>query len=225
MKRYVFVFVITAVVLLFTGCAKDNYEPPKAVLNGRVVYQGQPVGVRSNGVQLELWQRGFQVFSKIPVYVAQDGSFSASLFDGDYKLVQLRGNGPWVDKADSIDVQVKGTTTIDMPVTPYFTISNATFQKSGNDITASGKVNQVSTNAIERVSLYIGTTNIVDVTNNSARLDRTGAAIADLSQPLALSVALPAALLTREYVYARLGVKTSGIGEMIYTEPAKVMLR
>jgi hypothetical protein len=32
-----------AIVLLFTGCAKDNYEPPRAVLTGRVVYQGQPL--------------------------------------------------------------------------------------------------------------------------------------------------------------------------------------
>jgi hypothetical protein len=214
-----------AIVLLLAACAKDNYEAPKAVLTGRVVYQGQPVGVRSNGVQLELWQHGFQVFSKIPVYVAQDGTFSASLFDGDYKLVQLRGNGPWVDKADSLDVQVRGATTVDMPVTPYFTISNATAQKTGNDITASAKVTQVSSNAIERVSLYLGTTTIVDVTNNTARLDRTGAAIANLAQPITFSLTLPAALAGRDYVYARVGVKTSGIGEMIYSEPQKVMLR
>jgi hypothetical protein len=225
MKRYIPAALVFASVLLFAGCTKDNYEKPKAVLNGRVVYQGQPVGVRSNGVQLELWQHGFQVFSKIPVYVAQDGTFSASLFDGDYKLVQLRGNGPWVDKTDSLDVQVRGTTAIDVPVTPYFTISNETFQKSGNDITASGKVNKVSSNAIERVSLYLGTTTIVDVTNNTTRLDKTGAAIGDLSQPISFSLPLPATLSGRDYVYARLGVKTSGIGEMIYTQPQKVMLK
>jgi len=225
MKRYLPAPVFMAIVLLFAGCAKDNYETPKAVLYSRLGFPGQPVGVRSNGVQLELWQYGFQVFSKIPVYVAQDGTFSASLFDGNYKLVQLRGNGPWLDKADSLDVQVRGTTAIDMPVTPYFTISNPTFAKSGNDITASGKINQVSTNAIERVSLYVGTTTIVDVTNNSTRLDKTGAAIADLSQPLSFTLTLPATLSAREYVYARLGVKTSGIGEMIYTQPQKVMLK
>jgi hypothetical protein len=225
MKSTITSYALAAIVLLLAGCAKDNYKKPSAVLTGRVVYQGQPVGVRSNGVQLELWQHGYQVYSKIPVYVAQDGTFSASLFDGDYKLVQLKGNGPWVDKPDSLDVSVRGATTIDMPVTPYFTISNETFQKNGTTVTASGKITKVSTNAIERVSLYIGTTTIVDATNNGAVSNQTGAALADLSQPITFSLSLPAALSGRDYVYARIGVKTSGIGEMLYTKPQKIALK
>lgn len=225
MKSSIALNALAALILLLAACAKDNYKMPNAVLTGRVVYQGQPVGVRSNGVQLELWQHGYQVFSKIPVYVAQDGTFSASLFDGNYKLVQLKGNGPWVDKADSVDITVKGSTRVDMPVTPYFTISGESFAKSGSSVTASGKITKVSTNTIERVSLYIGTTTIVDATNNGAVSNQTGAALADLSQPINFSLALPAALAGRDYVYARIGVKTLGTGEMLYTPPQKIVLK
>ncbi len=225
MKSSIASYALAALILLLAACAKDNYKMPNAVLTGRVVYQGQPVGVRSNGVQLEFWQHGYQVFSKIPVYVAQDGTFSASLFDGNYKLVQLKANGPWVDKADSVDVTVKGSTTVDMPVTPYFTISGETFTKSGTTVTASGKITKISTNTIERVSLYIGTTTIVDATNNGAVSNQTGAALADLSQPINFSVALPAALAGRDYVYARIGVKTLGTGEMLYTQLQKIVLK
>lgn len=225
MKRKNLSFAIMAFAIAIAGCTKDNYKQPTSVIKGRVVYQGQPVGVRSNGVQLELWQHGFQLFSKIPVYVDQDGSFSASVFDGDYKLVQLKGNGPWVDKTDSIDVQVRGESVIDVPVTPYFTITNETFTKSGTTITGTGKVTKISTNAIERVTLYIGTTAIVDANNNSTKLDKTGTAVADLTQPLSFNLTLPANLSSRDFVFVRLGVKTAGIGEMAYTKAQQLQLK
>jgi hypothetical protein len=58
-------------------------------------------------VQLEIWQKGYQLYTSIPVYVTQDGTFSAVLFDGNYKLVSKSGNGPWVSKQDTVDFVVK----------------------------------------------------------------------------------------------------------------------
>jgi hypothetical protein len=112
MKKNLIVLFMMASAAILTGCEKDNYQQPKSVLKGRIVYDGQVIGLRSNGVQLELWQHGYQLFTKIPVHVEQDGTFSASLFDGNYKLVRLRGNGPWTDNSDSIDVQLKGSHTL-----------------------------------------------------------------------------------------------------------------
>src|SRR3982751_5000804 len=97
-------------MFILSSCEKDNRTPPESTLTGRVVYNKEPIGVRSGGVSFEIWQRGFQLFSKITLNIAQDGSFSAALFDGDYKLVRARGAGPWVDNVDSIDVHVSGAT-------------------------------------------------------------------------------------------------------------------
>lgn len=219
-----------AFVLLLASCKKDNYEAPSSSLTGRVVYQGQTIGVRTpinggGGVQLELWQTGFALFQKIPVYVNQDGTFSASLFDGNYKLVMLKGSGPWVDNTDTINVQVSGATNIDFPVTPYFTVKNETFQKSGNAITATCKVDQVvASRAIERVALYIGTTQFVDQNVNAGTQNLTGAALGNLSQPLSLSYTIPASLAGRGFVYARIGVKATGITEMVYTQVQQINL-
>ncbi|CCH53313.1 hypothetical protein BN8_02401 [Fibrisoma limi BUZ 3] len=221
MKAILYSLLVGTVML--AGCEKDNFEPPKSTLTGRVVYENQPVGVRTNGVQLELWQPGFQLFTKIPVYVAQDGSFSASLFDGDYKLVRLRGNGPWVDNTDTINVQVRGAATIDVPVQPYYVIRNEKFQRSGTNLTASCQVNQATTGrAVERVTLYVGATQFVDINNNAGRVDLTGAALADLSKPLAFSLAVPGALISKNYFYGRIGVKTVGVAEMLYTPVMKI---
>ena len=127
MKRSFSILASLALAASLAACefgVFDNYDEPNALLTGRVVYQGSPVGVRSNGVQLELWQPGYDLNQKIPIYVDQDGSFSAMVFDGEYKLNLLAGNGPWVDIRDTLQVQVQGQTQVDVPVVPYYTIEN-----------------------------------------------------------------------------------------------------
>lgn len=226
MKRNIFSIIGCAVVLLFSSCEKDNYDAPASTLTGRVVYQDQPLGVRSDGVQLELWQSGYSLFTKIPVYVAQDGTFSASLFDGNYKLTRLRGNGPWADNTDTINIQVKGGTTVDVPVDPYFVIRNDNVQRSGNAINATFNIQRVNTTKdLEYVRLYVGQTMITDQVRNDGSATKMPADIADMSQPVTLSVNVPGSLASKEAVYARIGVKTVGVAELLYSQPIKVNLK
>lgn len=218
--------LLLALTVGLSGCEKDNRTEPKSVLKGRVVFEGQPIGVRSNGVQLELWQHGYQLFTKIPVMIAQDGTFSASLFDGNYKLVRLRGNGPWTDNTDSIDVELRGSKEIDVPVNPYFVFKNEVYSKGEGKVSATFNLQQVATGrTIERVNLYIGTTTIVDPNNNVGNAQEVAANLADLSKPVTLTVNIPAAHASRQYIYARIGVKTSGVGEMLFGMPQKIMLK
>jgi hypothetical protein len=210
-------------IALITGCKKDNFEKPAARLSGRVVYNKEPLGLRSNGVQLEIWQRGYQLYSKVALHVAQDGSFSASLFDGNYKLVLIPGNGPWVSNTDTIDVAVNGSTTIDVNVQPYFIVKNATATKSGTDLNATVSLEQVDTRQqLEAVYLYVGSTNIVDQVNNLGGSNVIAANIPDLSQPVPLKLTIPASLASQPFFYARVGVKIIGVAEMIYSQPLKV---
>jgi hypothetical protein len=216
-------YIVAAFGFMLTGCEEDNFEPPKSTLTGQVVYQDQAIGVRSNGVQLELWQPGFALFEKIPVHVDQDGSFSAALFDGNYKLVRLRGNGPWVDNTDTINVEVKGATVVDVPVQPYYMIRNEQYLGNGESMTATLDVEQVTPGtAIERVTFYIGTTTIVDANNFAAVTDIWEPTEEALSAPMSLTIALPGELAAREYAFARVGIKMAGVQEMIYSQVHKV---
>jgi hypothetical protein len=209
--------------MMMGACKKDNYEKPSSILSGTVVYNKEALGVRSNGVQLELWQHGFELFSKIPVYVAQDGTFSASLFDGSYKLVLLPGNGPWANNTDSIDVTVNGNTIVEVPVQPYFAIRNATAAKSGTNVTATFSIERVhATSGLESVSLYVGKTNIVDAVNNLGAVSINGGDISDITQPVTLTLTIPAALSAQPFFYARASIKTAGVAEQIYTQPIKI---
>ncbi|WP_343689094.1 DUF3823 domain-containing protein [Chitinophaga sp.] len=207
--------IASLLLVLVAGCKKDNYEKPKSTLTGRVVYDKNALGVRSNGVQVELWQHGYALFSKIPVYVGQDGAFSAILFNGDYKLVLRQGNGPWLDNADSVDVRVNGSTSVDVTVKPYFIISNASFAKSGTQLTATVTVQQINNNLpLESVNLYIGNTNIVDQVNNI----RSVSATPDISGVVNLQMTLPADAA----YFARVGVKTAGVAEQVYSAVQEV---
>ncbi|SDF69968.1 DUF3823 domain-containing protein [Chitinophaga filiformis] len=216
-------FIAMLLCILVIGCKKDNYEKPTSILSGKVIYNKEAIGVRSNGVQLELWQHGFQLFTKIPVYVAQDGSFSASLFDGNYKLVRLPGNGPWVNNTDSIDVTVKGGTTIEVPVQPYFIIKNATASKTGTTVTATFSIERINASQpLESASLYLGKTEIVDGVNNLKATALSASQIGDITAPVTITATIPATLTGESFFYARIGVKTAGVGEQIYTQPFKI---
>lgn len=201
----------------------DNYDEPNALLTGRVVYQGAAIGVRSNGVQLELWQPGYDLNQKIPIYIDQDGSFSAMLFDGDYQLTLLPGNGPWADSRDTIQVQVRGQAQVEVPVVPYYTIENSSIQHSGGAISATFDVGSVNTTrGVEYVGLYVSTTAFVDRTNMSVRTERPRSAISTLDDPISLSVGLTPALAARGDVYARIGVKTAGVDELLFSPVQRI---
>ena len=220
MKNISYIILFSLIALF--SCKKDNYEEPTSRLSGRVIFQNQPVGVRSDGVQLELWQRGYALFTKIPVYVAQDGTFSATLFDGDYKLVRLRGNGPWIDNTDSISVKVSGNTQVDVPVVPHFNLNNVSFSKSGNTVTAAFTVQQITAaSQLERVNIYLGTTMIVDNTRQDASAEKVAADVV-IGQPGTISVTIPAALASRNFMYARVAVKTNGVGEALFSAPYRI---
>lgn len=245
-NKFLIVLLIAASV---AGCKKDNKEPPKSTLKGTVYIDGtkEAVGVATNRVQLEIWQSGYALFQKIPVYIAQDGTFSANLFDGQYKLVRL-GGAPWSANTDTILVNLKGSATVDVPVKPYFKTSNdnITFNAADTSITATFNVSRIdpAKNA-DRVSIHLGLTSFVDgVANqmplptanndkapasdyltaattfkiylNSARYP--GTSTAELRRQLDLAV-------SKGYLFARVGVRTSGVTERFYSQVKQINLK
>ncbi len=224
MKQYIRM-LLPILALFVAACSKDNKDAPDAFIKGTVKYGAQAIGLRSNGVQMELWQHGYQLFVKIPVHIDQDGTFSANVFEGNYKLTLLRGNGPWADRTDSIDVTVKGTVNVDVPVDPYFVLNNINFQRNGNMIDATFNVQSVNTSkAFELVRLYVGQTIITDQNNNAGSITKNAAALPDLSQPVSMSVAIPGSMTGKKSVFVRLGVKTVGVAELLYSAPVEISL-
>lgn len=221
MKTNKFYFIIFSLAILLAGCGKDNYDAPSSALTGKVVYNGQAIGVKGTGssVQLELWQDGYPLYTSVPVYVTQEGTFSASLFDGDYKIVSKSGNGPWISTRDTLRFTVKGNTAVDYPVTPFYIISNENFTLSGNTLTATFNINHVSgTQSVERAILVVNKTKFVDETAQIKRVDSLNPAMG----PVTMTMTLSNEVLANNVLNARVGVKISG-REAIYSgiQPVK----
>jgi hypothetical protein len=202
------IYAIMALAIMLAGCEKDNYKEPTSTLSGAVTYNGTPLQLRSTGgFQLELWQRGYQLFSKIPVYVNWDGKYSAILFDGNYKMIGLNGTWPWAPVTDSIAVTVKGNTTVNFPVDPYVIVTGASFVQNGANIDATFQVTRVNTTRnFESAYLFLSNTTLVDNNRYNTRVIRTAAALGDISTPRSISAAIPAVLTSQGYLYARVGV-------------------
>lgn len=227
--------IIFALSWCFASCEYDNYESPQSPLQGRIVYNDEPIRVASQEVYFELWEDDWQLKNPISVAVAEDGTYSALLFDGPYKLVFRENQGPFRMKmnpetnSDTIIVNVNGTTVRDIEVEPYYMIRNPQISLSGDMVNASASLEQIITDAdarnVERVSLYINRTQFVDQRGNYhiASQDLAGGDIADMDN-ISLSLEVPDLVRSQSYVYARIGVKIEGVEDMIFSHVEKLEL-
>jgi len=202
------------------SCGLDNYDAPEATLRGRVVYNGQAVGVRGTGeaVQLQLYQDGYAFRNPILVYVAQDGSFEATLFDGTYKLVTRDNNGPWVNHRDTTLVEVRGNAAVDVNVTPFYTLSNVQLSLSGSSVGASFLVNEVDGSlAIDYAVVLVGKTALVDDVSYTARLE-IKAITAGSTVTGAIDLADNADFKNGRPLFARVGLRPAGKDQAIYSQ-------
>jgi hypothetical protein len=235
--RYLCILTLFASI---TACKKDNYTAPDSTLSGHIVYQGEAIGVERNQVPFQMYQYGFGKVgpisitdpnSHIPSFQSfeQDGSYSAVLADGDYKIIVPNGQGPFLWKQtaagnpDTVNVTLKGDQTLDLEVTPFYMIRNPQFAASGGNVTATFKAEQIITGPdaknIEKVGLYIGKTQfvtdgIVDQDRQFVELD--AGAIVDPND-ISLSVALPSKMTAQNFIFARVGIKIAGVEDMIYS--------
>ena len=217
------IFSLVLLLVLFTGCGKDNYDAPESKLVGKVTYQGQALNLRGTGeaIQLQLYQDGYEKHDPISVFVGQEGEFSALLFNGEYKLVTRDGNGPWMNRHDTVTVNLSGHSEVNIEVTPYFTISNEQLAVSGTTMTASFTINQiVSTATINKVMLILSKTQFADDVNNVFRKDipevSTGAV--NLSADISGNTEIAKA----KALYARVGVLANGADQAIYSSVVRL---
>lgn len=215
------------------SCSYDNYDEPSFQLDGRIVYQGEPIGVSYNDVYIELWESGWQRLGNIGVAVDQDGSFSSLLFKGDYKMIIPNNQGPFKKITneqsgnDTIPVNLTGSRTMDIEVMPYYMIRNSSINGGTNKVTATFDLEQIITNSdaknVQEVSLYVSKTAFVDNRTSIATSNVGGGDLEDLTS-ISLEVTVPDRVPTQNYGYARIGVKLEGVEDRIFSQIVKVNL-
>ncbi|MFD2743857.1 MULTISPECIES: DUF3823 domain-containing protein [Sphingobacterium] len=223
MKKILYTLSLCS-VLTMTGCGLDNRDEPESTIRGRVVYDGEPVGVRGTGeaVQLQLFQDGYELRNPVPVYVTQDGSFEIKIFDGEYKLVTRNNNGPWVNDRDTTVVRLQGMANVDIEVTPLFTLSNVALSLSGGSLSASFQVDQVTQGwDIDYATIVVGRTLFVDDVSYTARRDLRDIDTGVLTTEL-LDLTENADFKNGRALYARVGLRAAGKDQSIYSQVIKI---
>lgn len=211
-------------IVAVSSCGLDNYDAPESKLVGRIVYNGEPIGVRGTGeaVQLQLYQDGYELRDPIPVYVGQDGSFEAKLFDGEYKLVTRDNNGPWVNDRDTTVINVKGTANVDIEVTPFYTVSNVQLSLEGSSANASFQVNEVAGGRdIEYVMILVGKTSFVDDVSYTARVIMDDAMAGSIVTG-SIDLSNNKDFQSGRALYARVGLQPVGKDQAIYSQVVKL---
>jgi hypothetical protein len=232
MKTKIKYILSMVIIAFFASCKKDNFKPPGTALSGRIVYKGEAIGVEQDRVNFELWQPGFGKNAAIGVAVAQEGSYSSLLFNGNYKLTMPDNNGPWVwrhnaaGKPDSLAINLQGDQTLDLEVTPYYMIRDPKFSVSSGKVTGTFNLEQIITGStaknVQKVSLYISKTQFVSGSYALAFTDVTGSTLTSLNN-ISLSVAIPTPLSpTQNYVFARIGVTLAGTDKLIFSPIQKI---
>ncbi len=223
MKKTIYSFSIISLLIIFSGCGKDNYDEPESTLTGKITYNGEAINVRGTDerVRLQLYQDGYDKHDPIEVFVGQEGTFSAKLFNGQYKMVTRNNNGPWVNTRDTTLITVSGSTTIEFKVTPYFTISNAEISLSGNTMNASLIIDRiVPTAEIDRVILLLNSTTFVDDGFNVLRKDFTGNDVK--TGQVNYTADLNEKALNAKFLFGRICVWTKGADQGIYSQVVKL---
>lgn len=209
------IYAFFALLSLLTSCGLDNVDAPASKLRGKITYNGATIGVKGTdeAVRLQAYQDGYDLDTPFEIFVKQDGTFEATVFDGVYKIVSRDNNGPWLNTRDTVVVTVKGASVCEYPVTPYYMIESETITLSGNTLHGSCLVKQIAGDkAIERVMLLLSKTSFVDDVCQIARQDL------EKPQPGPLDLSMDVSSHTAEHaLFARIGVKIEGVGDALYS--------
>ena len=221
MKKIMKATVLLAGAWLMQGCGLDNYDEPEAQFSGRVTYQGEPLQLRHGSIKFDLEQDSYELGDKIEVAIAQEGTFAARIFPGEYRFVPRPGNGPWTDDCQPVEFTIKGGKQLDFEVVPYYLLRNSNITLSGNTLNGVCSVKSIAGGkAIEAMTLFVGKTRFVD--------DRGGSSVvtSNFEQPAEgvnnISVNIKEIVDKYPVLYARIGLKIHGVDERIYTEIVKI---
>ena len=235
MKKIINIVSFMTLALLLTSCGKDNYSEPTSTLTGQIIYQDSvtlketPIQLRGTGgaVSLQLYQDGYANPGNITIFVDQDGTFRAKLFDGVYKMVTKDKNGPWVNTRDTSIVIVKGNTVFNRKVKPYFILTDDAITLTDSIMDCSCNITAIVPDAvIGSVSMIIGNTKFVDDSNKlqlkTATVTKPGPFSFKLNLNLDNKEKTWASIKASKELYARIAVKAKGADQAVYTKLVKL---
>ncbi|MDB5112227.1 MAG: hypothetical protein JWR67_3341 [Mucilaginibacter sp.] len=248
MKTIQSILLLGFALLLFAGCAKDNYAAPDAGINGTLIdaqtggsLELSETGLNSNVRMIVNDPAKYPAPSPLPdLVVKSDGTYANSrIFSESYKVFPLARSGPWQYLGDSTKVTIgQGQNpTVNFKVAPYFYISTPTVSTADSSVTFTITKSTVATitnnlSATNNLLILINNYNIVDeaiCTNTQGKYYQnqwqTTVTNASLNTPFKANYSFSAMHLPHGTYYLRVAVIGSGSsGKYNYSPVVKITL-
>jgi hypothetical protein len=230
-------FVFFVLVIFFSSCEYDNYDPPTSQITWMLSYQNDTI--YSNNVVMECRQKGYQGTNPISLTVDNWGVFRSLFFDGTYYLTPLQTNYPflWEDftqqpdgSFDTLVVEVNGDHNMIFKITPYFEITNMTASYNSGEQTIDvgydiATVVNDSAVTINTALLFYQTSILINRSTPSIERERNP----DVSQRQSFSVDLADYKRKypnnyRQYIFVRAALETNISQSFLWSKVMKLDL-
>ncbi|MNY59117.1 hypothetical protein D3C86_1955280 [compost metagenome] len=112
-----------------------------------------------------------------------------------------------------------------MPVTPYFVVGNETIQVVNDQLLANFTIKKITESArLDQVKLFVNKSILTDhvLFDQEISVDLSKVVLGTETR---ITAQLSNNLKDKDYVFARLGVKSSSSGEYIYTPVQRINLK
>jgi|GEM_PF-653937 len=229
MKKFFYLLCVLTGVL--HSCKSDKMEvlpqPVQATVSGHISYNGEPFQFDGNAnntessTLLELRKKSSgESGTPLSPLIDAKGYFSQQILAGDYHITVKNESYPFTfDDLDPLPSggyasrtdRIEGDYVIDIPVTPYFEITDVKTTTSATMLYVTFNINRVQDGAdVTRAKVYVGTDSIV----NSSLPASAEAEVTDISRPVTVAFSLPVyrtvyADNNRDYAYIRVALETS----------------
>jgi hypothetical protein len=161
MRKSVYIVIVLFIAIFNSSCEKDNYPGPNAELEGTFIDKAtnQPVAQDIiNGTTIEIiehgWVTGQTNITQSLVPMGNGSYKNSQIFSGKYLVRAVRGNFQETPVIDTFEIR-KGSNKLDFLVTPYIRVKESAIVKSGNNVIATFKLEQTSTQNVARIGLFV----------------------------------------------------------------------
>lgn len=124
MKKSIYLLSTAMLLLLCNSCEVDNYSAPDATVSGKVLdHENNPMQLEQGGssMVIRMLEEGYATPTPFDLNVMQDGSYiNNKIFAAKYKMVPVFG--PFYASSDTINVDVRGSVSVDFKITPYLKV-------------------------------------------------------------------------------------------------------
>ncbi len=229
MKKIFYLFTILAGIL--NSCENDTIDalpqPVQATVTGHVTYNGKPFQFDGNSANTEAstlveLRKSSSGESGTPIspFIDAGGNFRQQILAGDYLITMKNTGYPFTfDNIVSLPSggyptrkdKITGEYTIDVPVTPYFEITNVRTTTTATKLLVTFQINRIQDGAdVTGAKVYMSTDSIV----NSSAKAVAEVPLTDISGPVTVELSLPVYRTAypdnnRDYAYIRVALETT----------------